>query len=201
MPEAQFFVRMRGKITGPFGIEGLRRLLRQGMLSRIHEISADRTTWAPAGEYEELFPAPVAAVEPDTKSDAFASGRNDYGMADRPAGSAAFPPASSHIASDAPVLPRGGTPYYAIPRRPLPPAVGKSHRGMALASLILALLGVSPLAIIFGAIALGGMKVDDNEDGKGMAIAGVVLGIIHVVAVVIIVIVVIVVASTSSGHK
>lgn len=59
MSESTYFVRIRGKVSGPYEIEGLRRLVRQGALSRIHELSADRVTWDRAGEYEDLFPQPA----------------------------------------------------------------------------------------------------------------------------------------------
>jgi hypothetical protein len=50
--------------------------------------------------------------------------------------------------------------------------------GMAIASLILGITGVSILAVIFGGIALNQMGKDPNLSGKGMAIAGLVLGIV-----------------------
>jgi len=56
MPEAGFFVRVRGRVSGPFDIEALRRMARTGALSRIHEVSPDRTSWARASDYEDLFP-------------------------------------------------------------------------------------------------------------------------------------------------
>ncbi len=60
MSESTYFVRIRGKVSGPYEIERLRRLVRQGALSRIHELSADRLTWERAGDYEDLFPQPAA---------------------------------------------------------------------------------------------------------------------------------------------
>jgi hypothetical protein len=64
MAEAGYFVRVKGKIMGPYGIEALRRYAREGRLSRIHEISADRVQWNPAGEYEDLFPAAATVAAP-----------------------------------------------------------------------------------------------------------------------------------------
>lgn len=61
------------------------------------------------------------------------------------------------------------------------------HRtsGFAIASLILGVLGISLLAIIFGAIALGETRRPGVE-GRGMAIAGIVLGILWIVAGIIV---------------
>jgi uncharacterized RDD family membrane protein YckC len=62
MAEATFYVRNRGKISGPYDTGGLQKLVRRGLLSRIHEISEDRTTWNRAGDYEDLFPATAAVA-------------------------------------------------------------------------------------------------------------------------------------------
>jgi|GEM_PF-3027265 len=51
----QYYVRAKGKILGPFGIEALKSLRDRGRLSRVHEISTDRHTWQPAARFEQLF--------------------------------------------------------------------------------------------------------------------------------------------------
>jgi predicted RNA-binding Zn-ribbon protein involved in translation (DUF1610 family) len=65
---------------------------------------------------------------------------------------------------------------------------GTSHNGMAVTSMVLGIVAfpglcliwpgviLAILAIVFGAIALGGMKQTGNNEGKGMAIAGIALG-------------------------
>jgi hypothetical protein len=62
MAEATFYVRNRGKVSGPFDTATLQKLVRRGVVSRIQEISQDRATWNRAGEYEDLFPSPAAAM-------------------------------------------------------------------------------------------------------------------------------------------
>jgi uncharacterized RDD family membrane protein YckC len=57
----KYYVRARGKINGPFDAAALQKLVRRGMLSRMHEISSDRQSWTPAGEVEELFPIAMGA--------------------------------------------------------------------------------------------------------------------------------------------
>jgi hypothetical protein len=67
-----------------------------------------------------------------------------------------------------------------------PVAIARKTSGMAVASLVLGILGfmtgiTAVLAIIFGAVALGQIAKDPGLDGKGMAIAGLVMGIVVVV--------------------
>ena len=65
---------------------------------------------------------------------------------------------------------------------------GKKTNGTAIASLVCSLIGILIMAIplgigsiCFGAAALKHIKVSPNEKGKGLAIAGFVIGIIDVV--------------------
>ena len=62
MADAKFYVRSRGKITGPFDVETLTKLVRRGMLTAVDEISENRQSWSRAAEYQDLFPVrqPVA---------------------------------------------------------------------------------------------------------------------------------------------
>src|SRR4051812_5114131 len=57
MSSESYYVRSRGKVTGPFDLSSVQKLVKRGMVSRIHEISSDRVSWTGAGEYEELFPS------------------------------------------------------------------------------------------------------------------------------------------------
>lgn len=55
MPE-RYFIRKRGKITGPFNLEQLLAMRSRGRFSRANEVSTDRLNWQRAAEYAELFP-------------------------------------------------------------------------------------------------------------------------------------------------
>jgi S1-C subfamily serine protease len=57
MSEARYYIRIRGKVLGPFDLAQLRRQRDRGQLSRFHEVSEDRITWMPASSLAELFPA------------------------------------------------------------------------------------------------------------------------------------------------
>ncbi len=73
-----------------------------------------------------------------------------------------------------------GYPYAVVPGRP--------NNGMAIASLVLGIVWVywigSVLAVIFGFVALSQIKVR-NEMGRGMAIAGIVLGFVGIAILII----------------
>lgn len=53
--ENQLYVRIRGRILGPYDKEKLQSLARRGQLSRMHELSSDSTNWVRASTYPELF--------------------------------------------------------------------------------------------------------------------------------------------------
>ena len=81
-----------------------------------------------------------------------------------------------------------GAPLATPPPPPVPPTsaapvTARRTSGLAVASLVLGILGfftgiTSVLAIIFGGIAMGQIGKDPSLDGKGMAIAGLVMGIV-----------------------
>jgi GYF domain 2 len=52
-----YYVRMRGKILGPFSSGQLRLLQSRGQITRLDEVSEDRQNWVPAPEVQGLFPA------------------------------------------------------------------------------------------------------------------------------------------------
>ena len=67
---------------------------------------------------------------------------------------------------------------------------GQSYQGFAIASLVLGIVAFfacwcGPIfgiaALIFGAVANNGMKKSKNFEGKGMAMAGMIMGIIAAV--------------------
>ena len=53
--ETQLYIRVRGKVLGPYDQEKLQSLARRGQLSRMHELSQDATNWVHASTYPELF--------------------------------------------------------------------------------------------------------------------------------------------------
>ena len=83
---------------------------------------------------------------------------------------------------------------------------GQNYRGFAITSMVLGILSLfccGPVfgiaAIVFGVIAGNGMKASRNIDGKGMATAGVVLGIIGAVLGVIIAIIYVLSMAAAGG--
>ena len=245
MAGEMYFVRSRGKVTGPFDIGGLQRLVKLGMLSRVHEVSTDKRNWASA--------ASVPGVLPENAASAAAGGRSGAGPTDAPSNTYEItqPPLageqltrSNDAATQQPaltgpmvacvscgsVLPaaqlfndRGryicpscyqrlvpGAP----PARSHTPEGGQSagYFGSGVASLILGIAGIiiptaGPLCLFlaihvardmavvfwgillaglacaiaataFGSVALRGNRKARSRDGNGLAITGLILGII-----------------------
>jgi len=54
-PHTKYYVRLRGRTTGPFDLATLQRQVRQGQLSRLHQVSTDQATWRSAAEIEGLY--------------------------------------------------------------------------------------------------------------------------------------------------
>lgn len=82
---------------------------------------------------------------------------------------------SGHVESPPPA--EGTTAAYPPgPQYANPPSRGTS--GFAIASLVLGLLGGAILAVVFGHVALNEIKTT-GKDGRGLAIAGLVLGYIE----------------------
>lgn len=80
MSEATFFVKIRGRVLGPFPSKRLTQMVRQGDLSRIHQLSSDGKSWQPASAYPELF---SVATAPPVQSPNASSPRE---KASKPAG-------------------------------------------------------------------------------------------------------------------
>jgi GYF domain 2 len=62
-----YFVRFRGRVSGPFNLERLRGMAYAGQISPIHEVSVDRATWTPASDVAGLLPA-APEPAPDRQS-------------------------------------------------------------------------------------------------------------------------------------
>ena len=68
MASDRYFVRIRGRVSGPYDLEQLSKLVRSSKLSRIHEVSSDRTNWTSVSEFDALFAA-TSIPQPDTELD------------------------------------------------------------------------------------------------------------------------------------
>lgn len=99
------------------------------------------------------------------------------------------PPDSPSWPSGAPEQPAFPPPppagYTLVPTAPAAPILPRSTSGKAIAALVLGLCGLfvlpivcSVLAIVFGALALGEIQAAPLLNGRGMAITGLVCGIV-----------------------
>jgi hypothetical protein len=55
VPDQPLFIRIRGRIQGPFGLAQLQDLSKQGRLGRLHEVSEDGTSWVQAAQFPTIF--------------------------------------------------------------------------------------------------------------------------------------------------
>ena len=62
--------------------------------------------------------------------------------------------------------------------QPTPP---QKTNGMAIAGFITSILCCAPIGIVLSAIGLNQIKADPTQQGKGLALAGLIIGIIYVV--------------------
>jgi hypothetical protein len=110
----QYFIRVRGRVQGPFDADKLRQLARRGQFSRLHEISTDSQQWSPAKNYPDLFAAPAG----DSVAPSSAAGNG--------AATAELPRGNASVAMSPAALPPGGAGrqdvwYYAFGGNPTGP--------------------------------------------------------------------------------
>jgi predicted RNA-binding Zn-ribbon protein involved in translation (DUF1610 family) len=87
--------------------------------------------------------------------------------------------------------------------RGMPNRGGQNYKGFAIASLVLGILSlptfcfgivIGIVAVVFGMIAKSGMNKSKNYDGKGMATAGLILGILGAIGWIVIYAIIIIIA-------
>jgi len=144
--------------------------------------------WYPATVKPEAIPRATATPSAGAASQAEpgAAPEPTYGQAP------AYPQAPSYPQATygAPYGQPGSTPLGVGPYgAPMPASTGTN--GMSIAALVLGILWIygigSILSLIFGYISLGQIKRDPRQKGKGMAIAGVVLGWVGIVGAIIVI--------------
>jgi hypothetical protein len=82
---------------------------------------------------------------------------------------------------------------------PQPRVVARTN-GLAIASMVLGVVGISIVAVILGHVALSQIKKSEGtQEGRGFAIAGVVLGYIGIALFLIFIAVVVVVIAANCG--
>jgi hypothetical protein len=158
-----------GREYGPIPLEQLRQWVKEGRADRFTQIRPDgETWWKPLGQFAEfadLFPAPVA-----------------------PVAQAAASPADSNPTPNSPPPP---VPPYSPPPASSPSNYGSIQGrpkmdGMAITGVICSALGLicccggplfSGFGLAFSLVGLNAINKDPlNRTGKGLAIAGIVMG-------------------------
>ncbi|HEY1686048.1 MAG TPA: GYF domain-containing protein [Tepidisphaeraceae bacterium] len=152
--------------------------------------------WVPARSVKGLFdhlPVRVATVPPPPPQSATLNNPGQAIPSFESAPGMASPTAPVAVAVQSPNAGASATASVsvAILTQPMPnhSHEHKSYRGMALTSMIIAMVGLllfgfitGVIAVIFASVALSGMHRTGNRDGKGLAITGLVVGIIDVLA-------------------
>ena len=57
-----YYVRIKGKTVGPYGLDAMRQLARKAQIGRSYEISLDGVSWVAASTYPEIFERPQAVT-------------------------------------------------------------------------------------------------------------------------------------------
>jgi hypothetical protein len=68
MAKQRYFVRKRGKISGPFSVAQLRTLHARGRIKPSIEVSVDQVNWQPASSIPKLLPVSAPTPEPAADS-------------------------------------------------------------------------------------------------------------------------------------
>jgi hypothetical protein len=178
-----FYVRFRGKVTGPVTRDELLAGARAGRVGALHEVSSDRAAWRSLREWEAATRPviPLAETEPSTTT---------IPLADETRYSQQTPAPGSVLPAPPSLPPVGAvtsTPRRA-PRRVEPPPIPQSYEpaaaptnGLAVAGFVCSIVGffvfgvLAVVGLILSAVALG------RPQGRGMAVAGLVIGIVGTV--------------------
>ncbi|HET6246059.1 MAG TPA: GYF domain-containing protein [Tepidisphaeraceae bacterium] len=159
----EWYYARNGAQTGPLNLVALRGMIAAGQLS------GQDLVW------NEGMPAwtPIAKV-PELGSGGFSAPQYP------PAGPAASPPQPGPYSPPAqpPYQPQQGyspQPGYASPMYNR--GQGPSQQGLAIAGFVLAFI-IPVVGLILSIVALNGMKTNHNDEGKGLAKAGMIISIV-----------------------
>jgi S1-C subfamily serine protease len=64
-----YYIRNRGRISGPFNMEQLRLMITRGHLTRVHELSQDQVIWQPVSAFPDLIESRAPAKPVGNRSD------------------------------------------------------------------------------------------------------------------------------------
>ena len=56
MPETLWYIRSRGRVSGPFTVAQVESMRKRGQFARFHQVSTDRQNWVSAASVPEFFP-------------------------------------------------------------------------------------------------------------------------------------------------
>jgi hypothetical protein len=194
--EPRYILLWKGRQSEPFPLGVIREKLRSGEISRMHQVNCDGK-WMVLDEFLEQHgggdPEAQRREEARKREDELRSEYESKLAAERAQQGALQErlAAAENRSSLAHLLPP--QPQYFPPPPPPPPAVlptsptsGETPArtsGLAIAALVMGLCNFVPilnlvtwiLALVFGHVALSQMKRDHALEGRGMAIAGLII--------------------------
>ncbi|HYE19513.1 MAG TPA: GYF domain-containing protein [Tepidisphaeraceae bacterium] len=165
MAEASWYYVDQGRAVGPVTFDQLRELARSNRLAANDLVCAEGgSAWQAAFSVAGLFGTvtpPVPPVPPSDTLDQLAAANRGGGYGPGP-------------------LPYGGYPGagYAYQGHYSGARMGQSQQGLAIAGFVCAFL-IPLLGLIFSCVALSGMSRNRNDEGKGLATAGLVISIVY----------------------
>jgi hypothetical protein len=192
-----YYLSWKGRQSGPFTLEQVRKQLASGEISRMHQIGVNGG-WQLLDEFLTQHPDEKAAQRVTELQQQEARLRQEYetqlaterasrNSAEQAAQNAEERASLAHLVPREPA-PRTQTYVPHMPAPPLPSPFPSDHRptrtsGLAIAALVLALCCFIPyinffswiLALAFGHTALGQIKRDPDLDGRGMALAALII--------------------------
>lgn len=184
MSAPEWYFTRNNQQQGPVTLEGIRAMAAARQLQPTDLVwQQGMANWQPAGEVEGLFaapaPPPYVPVPPPP-----AHGMTPTASQPAPQPTWQGPPLGGAAQNDPNARPYYGQPvaYGGYER------TGESHKGTAVAAFVMSIIGLFICGLVLGIVAivqsnnaLRGMRASGNDDGKGLAIAARVIGIIALV--------------------
>ena len=193
--EPQFLLLWKGRQSGPFTVAAIREKLSSGEISRMHQVNFN-DRWIVLDEFLEKHgggdPEAQRRAEAEKREEQLrrefeqrlASERAQHSVLEDRLAEAESRASLSHLLPPPPPPPQYlPQPGPVIQTYPVAAAAPPRTSGLAVAALVMGLCNFVPyldcvtwiLALVFGHVALSQMKRDPALQGRGMAIAGLII--------------------------
>ena len=192
--EPQFSLLWKGRQSGPFSVAEIREKLSSGEVSRMHQVNFNGK-WIVLDEFLEKHgggdPEAQRRAEAEKREEQLrrnfeqqlATERAQQSVLEDRLAEAESRSSHSHLLPPPPPPPQYLPPPVPVRTYPVVADAPSRTSGLAIATLVMGLCNFVPflnfvswiLALVFGHVALSQMKRDPALEGRGMAIAGLVI--------------------------